>query len=57
LDGGIIHSTVEELGQMVGLKHVAMTRHLNELKRKGLIQGRGGKLRIINRSALEELAA
>ena len=55
-DHAVIHTTVEQLGQMVALKHRAMTRHLNELKRKGLIRGRGGKLVIVKRAVLEDIA-
>ncbi|GEM_PF-3206588 len=40
-DGARIEPTVARRGQMVGLKHRAMTRYLNQLRRDGLIQGRG----------------
>lgn len=36
-----LESTVARLSQMVGLTHRAMTRYLNQLRREGLVQGRG----------------
>ncbi len=53
-DGGIIPFTREEIAKMVGTTGETCTRVLSEWIRQGVIEGRRGKVRLIDRDALQD---
>jgi len=56
-DGDNIPFTREEIAQMVGTTAETCTRVLSEWIRQGVIEGRRGKVRLIDRDALQDTIA
>jgi len=56
-DGAFLMTlTQAELGDYLGLSAVHVNRTLQELRRRGLVQSAGGRIRILNLEALQALA-
>ena len=56
VEGEEFPMTQEFLSYMLGIRRPSITRELGALQRKGLIEYRRGRIRVINRAELEQMA-
>ena len=56
-DQDLIRSTHEEIGSAVGASRVTVSRVLNDLARKGILETRYRAIRILDRERLRALAS